>query len=64
MKHIPETGVTRSTGSSPGRVTRASVQGVPGTRGKKRQVLAALVLDALRGAKTYVRNYTAGRGAE
>jgi len=33
-------------------------------RRTRRQILAGLLLDALRGAKTYVMHYSAGRGAE
>ena len=53
--------------SSPARPRRmvSHAPGVlPGKTGKKRLVLAAILLDALRGARTYVTDFSAGRGAE
>jgi len=52
----PGPSMTRSVRHAPGIA--------PGKTEKKRRVLAVLLLDALRGAKTYVMDHTAGRGAE
>ena len=67
MQYSPQTGLPGN--SNPRLPSRSdsqrSVPGVvPRKVGRKRQLYALLLLDALRGARTYVQNYTVGRGAE
>lgn len=43
---------------------RASRTVAPPAKTARRFVVSAILLDALRGARTYVQHYKAGRGAE
>jgi hypothetical protein len=45
-------------------VVRQETEVKPGRTDKKRSVFAAILLDALRGSRRYVSDFSAGRGAE
>lgn len=55
---------SKTPASVPRAVVRQSPRVLPGKTEKKRSVFAAILLDALRGARTYVSDFSAGRGAE
>lgn len=65
--HLPE--AHRSGDPSPGSRSRSSTTSRQGTTAPRRvrrmvPIVAAILLDAVRGSRTYVTRYSAGRGAE